>query len=602
MRALMFRLLSVAALAALVAVAVVACGQDDPTPTPTSPPAVAPTPTPAGPEPTPTPRPTPTPGELQTRATPTPIPTSTPTPQILVKRGGVLQGYNCCDINLDPHRQALNPYVSEIYSQLLHNPRSTDIECDLCQSWSVQNDGRTLRFNLRHGIKFHDGSDLTAADVKYSLAKIQGLVDGIPSRAIGYLRGYVDDTKGDATYSQDGESKDGVTTPDPYTVELHLKQPSAFVPQLLVLGAAVIIKENTTAEEAATNPIGSGPFMLKELQPSSFIELERNPDYYELGDDGQPLPYMDGLKTFVIKDENVALSQFLTGRIDFMRTLNPIPPSFEPQIDDLVAQGEASRLKYAPPQSPVGLFFNVSKPPFDDLKLRQAVNLVIDRQAYSQALWNGNSFPGLPMAYTIYGRPDDEVWNVLPGWGTGDKKAEEVEQAKALMQEAGYGDGVDDVNMLTVNFSGTINMGEFFAAELAKIGIKAELDIQDFAVWNPRTDSGDFHLTPMWWTLFTADPDESLANQYVTGAVRNTMHYSSAEIDRRFQEQSVELDPERRLQMVRQIEDILLEDLPVADAMSPQANVIHHAHVKGWEFGIAAGAGARNRERMWLDR
>lgn len=599
MRALMLRLLPLAALAALVAVAVAACG-DDPTPTPR--PAATATPTSAGPEPTPTPRPTPTPGELQTRPTPTPVPTSTPTPATTIKRGGVLQGYNCCDINLDPHRQALNSYVSEIYSQLLHNPRGTDIECDLCTSWSVENEGRTLRFNLRDGVLFHDGSVLTSADVKYSLAKIQGLVDGIPSRAIGYLRDYVDDTKGDATYSQDGETKDGVTTPDAHTVELHLKQPSAFVPQLLVLGAALIIKENTTTEEASTNPIGSGPFQLKELQPSSFIELERNLNYYEIGDDGLPLPYMDGLKTFVIKDENVALSQFLTGRVDFMRTLNPIPPSFEPQIDELVANGEASRQRYAPPQSPVGLFFNVSKPPFDDLKLRQAVNLVIDREAYNQALWNGNSFPGLPMAFTIFGRPDDEVWNVLPGWGTGEKKAEEVEQAKALMVEAGYGDGIKDVNMLTVNFSGTINMGEFFAAELAKLGIEATLDIQDFAVWNPRTESGDFHLTPMWWTLFTADPDESLANQYITGAVRNTMHYSSAEIDRLFQEQSVELDQERRLQLVRQIEDILLEDLPVADAMSPQANFIQHSYVRGWEFGIAAGAGARNRERMWLDR
>lgn len=599
MRALMLRLLPLAALAALVAVGIAACG-DDPTPTPR--PAATATPTSAGPEPTPTPRPTPTPGELQTRPTPTPVPTSTPTPATTIKRGGVLQGYNCCDINLDPHRQALNSYVSEIYSQLLHNPRGTDIECDLCTSWSVENEGRTLRFNLRDGVLFHDGSVLTSADVKYSLAKIQGLVDGIPSRAIGYLRDYVDDTKGDATYSQDGESKDGVTTPDAHTVELHLKQPSAFVPQLLVLGAAVIIKENTTTEEASTNPIGSGPFQLKELQPSSFIELERNLNYYEIGDDGLPLPYMDGLKTFVIKDENVALSQFLTGRVDFMRTLNPIPPSFEPQIDELVANGEASRQRYAPPQSPVGLFFNVSKPPFDDLRLRQAVNLVIDREAYNQALWNGNSFPGLPMAFTIFGRPDDEVWNVLPGWGTGEKKAEEVEQAKALMVEAGYGDGIKDVNMLTVNFSGTINMGEFFAAELAKLGIEATLDIQDFAVWNPRTESGDFHLTPMWWTLFTADPDESLANQYITGAVRNTMHYSSAEIDRLFQEQSVELDPEKRLQLVRQIEDILLEDLPVADAMSPQANFIQHSYVRGWEFGIAAGAGARNRERMWLDR
>ncbi len=599
MRALMLRLLPLAALAALVAVGIAACG-DDPTPTPR--PAATATPTSAGPEPTPTPRPTPTPGELQTRPTPTPVPTSTPTPATTIKRGGVLQGYDCCDINLDPHRQALNSYVSEIYSQLLHNPRGTDIECDLCTSWSVENEGRTLRFNLRDGVLFHDGSVLTSADVKYSLAKIQGLVDGIPSRAIGYLRDYVDDTKGDATYSQDGESKDGVTTPDAHTVELHLKQPSAFVPQLLVLGAAVIIKENTTTEEASTNPIGSGPFQLKELQPSSFIELERNLNYYEIGDDGLPLPYMDGLKTFVIKDENVALSQFLTGRVDFMRTLNPIPPSFEPQIDELVANGEASRQRYAPPQSPVGLFFNVSKPPFDDLRLRQAVNLVIDREAYNQALWNGNSFPGLPMAFTIFGRPDDEVWNVLPGWGTGEKKAEEVEQAKALMVEAGYGDGIKDVNMLTVNFSGTINMGEFFAAELAKLGIEATLDIQDFAVWNPRTESGDFHLTPMWWTLFTADPDESLANQYITGAVRNTMHYSSAEIDRLFQEQSVELDPEKRLQLVRQIEDILLEDLPVADAMSPQANFIQHSYVRGWEFGIAAGAGARNRERMWLDR
>ena len=503
---------------------------------------------------------------------------------------------------MDPHRSALADYTNAIYSKLIQNPKDQEIACDLCESWSIEDDGRTLRFNLRHGVKFHDGADLTAADVKYSLAKIQGLVDGVPSRAIGLLRNYVDRTKGDATYSQDGETKDGISTPDLYTVELHLKQPSPFVPQLLVLGAALIIPENSTVEELVTNPNGSGPFKVKDLQPSSFIELERNPDYYLLGEDGLPLPYVDGYKVFVVKDENVAIQNFLTKRIEIMRTLNPIPPSFKPQVSQLAADKAIDFISYAPPQSPVGLFFNVSKPPFDDPKVRQAINLVVDRGAYSQAIWDGDSFPGLPMSYTIHGRPDDEVWNILPGWGTGDKKAEEVEQAKALMMEAGYADGIDDVNMLTVNFSGTITMGEFFSAELAKLGIRAELDIQDFAVWNPRIESGDYHVTPMWWTLFTTDPDEGLGNQWVTDAVRNSMHYSNPTVDELYAEQSVELDPERRLQLVRQIEDILLEDQPVANAMSPIAHLMNHSYVRGFEFGLAAGAGSLHRERLWLDK
>jgi len=531
--------------------------------------------------------------------TATPRPTPTPTPAGQIKRGGILTQNTCCNIRLAPHRA----FLITMYSNLIYNPRGNEIACDLCETWETSADGLTLTFHLRRGVKFHDGSDFTAADVKYSLAWIQGIVDGIPERSIGKIEQYIDHTKGDATYSQDGVSKDGITTPDPYTVELHLLRPSAFVPQLLITAAALIIKEGATTEELQLKPNGTGPFMFKETQLGSFLELERNPNYYMMGADGKPLPYLDGIKIFVIRDETVTLSNFLTGRLDVALTLQPASRTFLPALDNLEEDGAIQHVFLRPFQSPVGLFMNLTKPPFDNKLVRQAVNLAVDRRAFSAALHDGRSALGLPLSSGAFGRPESEIWNVLPGWGEGAKKAEEIEQAKALMVEAGFGGGIEGVVLLTINFGGTIKMGEFFSAELAKIGIKAELDIADFVVWNPRIAAGDYNATPMWLTSFTNDPDDGWNNKWWTGGVSNWLGYSNAEFDRLYELQSAELDPVKRGEINRQMEAIVLEDMPVINAMRPRTDVVLHSFVKGYEFVKMQSSRVNLRqEEVWLDK
>ncbi|MEK7778092.1 MAG: ABC transporter substrate-binding protein, partial [Chloroflexota bacterium] len=318
-----------------------------PTATPTTGPAATPTPTRPGPTATPTP-------SAVAVATPSP----TPTPGKQPKQGGTLRQVTATftpnfDIQLLSASPDFYTTNSKLYSNLLLNYTDGVVECDVCSEWRLENNGKTMVFTLNRGIKFQTGQELTSADVKYSLRMIMGDVDGIVSPRSGVIKEYIE----------------SIETPDRYTVRINLLRPSPYVSQVLANGSSVIFREGTTRDSLKTAPAGSGPFLVDKIVPGSTWALVRNPNYFKPGQ-----PYLDKVEVTTIADEATRMAAFLTGRWDLHIRSSPIAEAFLPSFQKLADQGKINLQPTIGGNHQQGVWMVVSKPPFDNLKLRQAVN------------------------------------------------------------------------------------------------------------------------------------------------------------------------------------------------------------------------------------
>ena len=389
---------------------------------------------------------------------------------------------------------------------------------------------------------------------------------------------------------------DGITTPDPYTVKLHLFRPAPFMNRILTVGFSGIVAEGTTREQLQRQPYGSGPYLLKEYVRGSILRAVRNPNYFKEG-----LPYLDGVNMAQIKDETAGYSAFLTNRLDFAAL--GFRPDFFPQMQQMEQQGRIVIFPYATNCRPQGVNMNSTTPPFDNLKVRQAVNLVIDRKAYIEVVHEGHAQPALVFAPGgPSGRTAEDMWDKVPGFGTGAKKQQEVEEAKRLMAEAGFAEGFE-TEQLVRDTGGYMRQGEFISGELAKIGIRTKQTILDSSALFARTAQLDYTLWAYWFCQITNDADEMWGAYFVTGGSRNWLGYSNPQVDELYIQQSAELDPAKRTALNRQIEDIILRDLPFAPLADQEGNHTWWSYVKNYEFGLTFYTTAYNRkEDWWIDK
>ena len=558
-------------------------------------PAATPTPTPTNtPQPTATPTATPRPGETPTVATPTPTATATPTPTPSgeqPKRGGIVRHRAQRDpSSFDPHTATSsrdNITNAKLYSSLFINNSGSNFECNVCESFDLEDGGATWVFHLRRNVRFaNDGKTLTSRDVKYSLDKIMGLVDGFISPRSGWLKEYVDLTVGDG---------DGIEIVDDYTLKLHLVRPAPVLPKLLGTGFPGMLREGATREELQTQPDGTGPWMVKEWQRGSIMKLEPNPYYFKEG-----RPYPDEWHMVFIRENRAASSAFLTNRVDIKR--EDIPPDELPIYERMAQEGRIVHVEKPSGCRPQGVNFNVSAPPFDNLKLRQAVNLALDRKAYIEAVHDGLASPALVFVLdSEFGRPASEVWDKLPGWAsTPAAKAQELEQARQLVADAGYADGLD-VTMVARSSGQYPQQAEFIAAELRKININVTIKLMDSPELFPLVTALNYSIWPYWFCQTTLDPDEMWGSYFVTGGSRNWLGYSNPEVDELYIQQSAELDPAKRTALNRQIEDIILRDLPFAPTADHNTFYDWYSYIKGWDDGHSFYT-HESQDDAWIDR
>ena len=481
------------------------------------------------------------------------------------RRGGILLAAIAADApSLDPHQEetfATLQLVAPCYSTLLQiDPYNyPKVIGDVATEWKIAADGLTYTFKLRQGIRFHDGSALTAADVKATYEKIVFPPAGVRSiRKNAYA------------------AVASIETPDAGTIVFKLKQPSASLLDNLASPWNVIYPKKYLDKDPnyfKTNIVGSGPFKFKSHTRGSTFEGERNPDYFI-----KDRPYLDGYKFFVSTETSARAAAIRSGRawIEF-RTL-PLAEveAIRKQLGDKVV------VQDTPATGIFGIAVNQTIKPFNDERVRKALSLGLDRYTASRVLYPIASLKdvgGLMRPGTMWALPDAELQK-FPGFGKDmDKNRAE---AKRLLAEAGYPNGLKVVlknRNLRVPY---VDFGTFVIQEWRKIGVEAEHRQLETAAWfADGRDTGNFELIVSPSFNFMDDPDQFL-ERYTTGDSNNWGRFSDPRIDDLFHRQSRALDPAERKKLINEIDRIVLGHVYYIPGIWWARTVVHWAKVKNY--------------------
>jgi len=460
--------------------------------------------------------------------------------------------------------------IKSLFDGLMdYKPGTTDLVPNLAESFEVSADGLTYTFKLRHGIKFHNGRELKAADVKYSLDRVVQPETQSPGA------GFFDSIEGFADVSG-GKTKElsGITTPDEYTVVFRLIRPDApFLHKMAINFSHPVPKEEVEKYGAdfGKHPVGTGAFKMTEWTLGQRIVFERNPDYFQKG-----LPHLDKIVFEVGQEPVVALLRLQRGEVDIAG--DGIPPAKflevtqDPAYKDLIIQGSQLHTGY--------ITMNVKAKPFDDVRVRQAVNMAINKDRIIRII-NGRAKPA-----------NQPLPPSMPGYAADYKGyAYDLAGAKKLMADAGQADGFT-TDLYVANTDPQPRIAQAIQQDLAQIGIKAE--IKALAQANVIAAGGDEKQSTMIWSggmAWIADfPDPS--NFYgpilgCGGAVPggwNWSWYCNADLDKRAAEADAIADPAKAAEREAKWRDIFLDvmkDAPWAPVFNEQRYTIRSERMGG---------------------
>ncbi|MCT2282135.1 ABC transporter substrate-binding protein [Micromonospora chalcea] len=445
------------------------------------------------------------------------------------KSGGRLRIMIRLDANeLDPHRMSeTSAFVinEQIYESLVQSYRG-EIKPAIAESWELSADGLTVTFKLRDNAYFHSGRKVTAADVKYSIERI----------------------KDPATRAPRARSYEGITSveaSDERTVVMKLAKPNAAILTLLSTAASSIVDRTVVEKQGDLNGSvdgGSGPFKLAARTTGQAIKLDKHDKYWESG-----VPYLDGLDFTFNPDDNARAAAVRSGTVDFL--WRPAP-----EFIDALKRDEKLKWYGGSGSLSLHLRLNTSKAPYDNVKVRQAIYLALDRQeilnvansGFGTALNAGYLPPDRfgALKEPVYGKPD-------------------IEKAKALLAEAGYPNGFDAKLMVIATSAFQVRSAEVEQQQLAKIGIKVTLESVESTIADTKTKSGDFDMYQSGFGL-TYDPDERFTASFLKGGGLNYGNWSDPEYEDLIVKARSEMDKDKRAQLYQQAEKILAERGPVA--------------------------------------
>jgi peptide/nickel transport system substrate-binding protein len=443
--------------------------------------------------------------------------------------------------------------IKSLFDGLMdYEPGTTNLRKEIAEDYTISDDGKTFTFKLRKGVKFHNGRELNADDVKYSIERVVNPKTQSPGAGFfGSIVGFEDASAGKA------EALSGITVVDPYTIKFELSRPDATFLHVLALNFAHIVPKEEVEKYGADfgkHPVGSGAFKMTEWTLGQRIVFERFKDYYN-----PSLPKLDQITFEVGQEPVVALLRLQNGEVDIPG--DGIPPAKfievtkDPKFKELIIQGGQLHTGY--------VTMNVKIKPFDDVKVRQAVNMAINKDRIVRII-NGRAVPA-----------NQPLPPSMPGYAKDYKGYPyDPEKAKALLAEAGVADGFE-TELFVANTDPQPRIAQAIQQDLAAIGIKAS--IKSLAQANVIAAGGEPDGAPMVWSGgmgWIADfPDPS--NFYgpilgCSGAVQggwNWSWYCNAELDKKAQEADAIVDPARKEEREAMWRDIylkIMDDAPWA--------------------------------------
>jgi peptide/nickel transport system substrate-binding protein len=506
------------------------------------------------------------------------------------KQGGILRTYDPdspggLSIQEEATVFARGPMMG-VFNNLImydqHVPQNSlaSIVPDLATRWEWNEDGTELTFQLRQGIKFHDGKPFTARDVKCTWDLRMDLA---PEK----LR----INPGKSAFYNLAE----VTTNGDWEVIFHLKRPQPAFPMSLAGDASGIYPCHVSPGQMRQHPIGTGPFKFVEYKPNQDIKVTRNQDYWKPG-----RPYLDGIEYTIMKDPATANLAFIAGKFDITFPLFgltiPLMKNIESQMPQAICElnsGEGINRH---------LLVNYHKPPFDNPEFRRAMALSIDRQAFVDTIAQGEGQIGgvlQPPPGGLWGLPPGEV-KKLPGYGPDIE--ENRAEGRRIMQQLGYGpDKRLDIKVTTRNIQLYRDPAVLLIDQLTHVHIDGELDVIDTPQYFPKILRKDFTVALNLQTS-GPDPDPMLKIFYGCGASINWDGYCNAEVDELIEQQSREGNPDRRKPILWEIERKLAADNARPILFYAKGATCWEPWVKGFTQMANSHFNGWRMEDVWLDK
>jgi peptide/nickel transport system substrate-binding protein len=466
-----------------------------------------------------------------------------------------------------------------IFDQSKQLERTENIVPELAERWSWQDGYRNLVFFLRRDVRWHDGQPFTSKDVKFTFDMVREAPSAAAKLRLNPRKEW---------YS----NVDAIEAPDPYTVVFRLKRPQPSILTMLASGYSPVLPAHVPPAEHRTRCIGTGPFKFKEWKRGESIELVRNADYFVKG-----RPYLDAVRYVIIVERGTRVAALQANQVDVAfpgeTTLN-IYEQLKAAVPKMVFTETASNVNE-------NLLINTTRPPFDNVKVRRALALAVDRRAYVQAVHRGSAIVGASLApkpWGVWGLSDKDL-AALAGYG---KRADEKAKAKRLLAEAGFGPGNPlKVEMATRAIAIYLDFASFVLNELKTVGIEATLKQIETAQWHPLATRRDFQIAANLTGLGVDDPDASFYENYVCGSPRNYTGYCNEDISRLIDQQSQETDPAKRRALVWQIQARLENEASRPIMGWRTDHFAHHPHVKGLTIHNVVYNCCRLQD-TWLDR
>ncbi|MBD9438374.1 ABC transporter substrate-binding protein [Pseudomonas sp. PDM04] len=466
-----------------------------------------------------------------------------------------------------PATQLISP---KIFDGLLYLSPQNGPQPQLAESWSFSPDGLQVTFKLRPGVLWHDGRPFTSADVAFSVMEVW------------------------KKYSSRGRSAfpnvQSVETPDPLTAVWNLSRPTPYLLSALNARDSQVLPKHLYAgtdilnNPANTAPIGTGPFRVKEWVRGNYLTLERNPDYWQSGK-----PLLDQVIYRFIADPSSVSAALETGAVHVAYA-------------DTLSNSEIKRLKHHPALTVhdrlntyggtgiMAFEFNLQRPEFQDVRVRQAFAHAIDKQFILDNILLGQGTTA-----------DSPIPKNFPQFYSADvpQYPFDLKRAEALLEEAGLKRDKDGVRLRIRNdpspsaaYQQTAN---FLRSSFAKIGVKLDIRNQDYAQFIDRIYGRydfDTNLSP---ASTAPDPAIGLQRFYWSKnihsgvAYSNATHYSNAQVDALLEQAQVDNDPQRRWDLYHQVQKKVLEDVPRIPIVSSEDALLARSTVQNLTDSTGGG-------------
>ncbi len=440
--------------------------------------------------------------------------------------------------SLDPHSAVYagtREVLFNLFEGLVKATSDGNIEPAVAQSYEVAEDASSISFVIREGITFHDGTPVTAEDIKYSLeryAQIQGEESAF------------------ADFSE-------LEIVDDQTVNVVLREPnSEFIYEL----TCAIVPEANDAD-INSNPIGTGPFKFVSFKPGESLVVEKYADYWKEG-----LPYLDQVTFKVVTDTDSAINQLNAGTLDIFQYLT---------FDQTTTLNQNFNVLEGSVNYVQGMFLNNAVEPFNDVRVRQALYYAVDRDLINEFLFGGKAHVigtnMIPAAEFYYNADTETTYS------------RDLDKARELLTEAGYPNGFEFTITVPNNYAPHEGTAQIIAESLAEVGIKANINLVEFNTWyadayvdrkyEATVVAVDGRLAPNSWF------DKNLST-----SSNNFTNYSNPEFDELYKKAMAAIDLDEKAGYYKEMQQLLADDAASIYIQDPANLVAINAALEGYEF------------------